>query len=85
MNTTSKIRTAAIAAAAASLFIGAGMGTAVAADEAKIHCEGVNGCKGHSDCKTAKSDCKGQNGCKGQGFVEMTAKECDAAKAKMSK
>lgn len=50
--------------------------------EAKIKCEGVNSCKGHSDCKSAAYACKGQNGCGGKGFLMMTQAECDAAKAK---
>lgn len=72
---------AAIAAAAAMLF-GVASITTASADEAKVHCDGVNACKGQSSCKSANNSCKGQNSCKGKGFVEMTKKECDAAKAK---
>jgi hypothetical protein len=72
---------AAIATAAALLFSVASVGTASAADEAKVHCDGTNSCKGQSACKSAKNSCKGQNACKGQGFKETTQKECDAAKA----
>lgn len=51
----------------------------VQAQEAKkIHCEGVNACKGKNDCSTAK------NGCKGMGFMSMTPEECDKSKAKMA-
>jgi uncharacterized membrane protein len=49
------------------------------AAEAKVHCYGVNTCKGTSDCKTAKSECKGMNDCKGHGFKELTAKQCKVA------
>ena len=51
----------AIATAAAALFsMGATLSTSVqAADEATVHCTGVNSCKGTADCKTAKNDCKG--------------------------
>ena len=73
---------AAIATAAAMLFSTAAISTAHAED-AKVHCEGVNGCKGQSACKTATNACKGQNSCKGSGFVEMTDTECKAAQAKM--
>ena len=45
---------------------------------AKVHCGGVNDCKGKSGCKTAKNACAGQNGCKGQGYVELTAGDCQA-------
>jgi hypothetical protein len=72
----------AVATAAAMLF---GTGLATAADsgtDAKIHCSGVNSCKGQSACKSANNACKGQNSCKGKGFLEMTKAECKDAKAK---
>jgi len=71
----------ALAAAAAMMFCAGGT-TAVAADEAKVKCEGVNACKGQSDCATATSGCKGENACKGKGYLSLTKAECDAAKAK---
>ncbi len=49
------------------------------AGTAKVHCYGINTCKGTSDCKTAKNECKGQNDCKGMGFKELTAKQCRKA------
>jgi hypothetical protein len=70
-------------ATAAALAFNAVVVTAASAEAAKMHCEGVNACKGQSSCKSAHNACKGQNSCKGTGFVEMTAKDCDAAKAKM--
>ncbi len=72
---------AALAAAAALLFSMAPLAS-VFADEAKVECKGVNACKGQSACKSAHNACKGQNSCKGQGFLELTQKDCDAAKAK---
>ncbi len=75
---------AAVAAAAALLFGTLAMTTA-SAEEAKVHCDGVNACKGQSACKSATNSCKGQNSCKGKGFAEMTQKDCDAAKAKAKK
>jgi hypothetical protein len=72
----------ALATAAAMLFGTALTSTAFAAEAAKIHCTGVNSCKGQSACKSANNSCKGQNSCKGKGFLEMTKAECDAAKAK---
>lgn len=47
------------------------------ASNAKVHCYGVNKCKGHNDCKTATNACKGQASCKGQGFVGVSEKACD--------
>jgi hypothetical protein len=75
---------AAIATAAALLFSVVSISIA-AADEAKVHCDGVNSCKGQSACKSAKNSCKGQNSCKGEGFKELTQQDCDAAKAQASK
>ncbi|WP_426437375.1 hypothetical protein [Bradyrhizobium genosp. P] len=74
---------AAIAAAAATLFL-AGMTvtstTAYAAGEG--HCVGANACKGQSACKGGNHACKGLNACKGQGFAEMTKAKCVASKGK---
>jgi uncharacterized membrane protein len=72
---------AAIATAAAMLFSSLAI-SAASAEEAKVECMGVNSCKGQSACKSANNACKGMNSCKGQGFLELTKKECDAAKAK---
>lgn len=74
-----------IAAMAAGLFSAGAPLAASAADSAKVHCQGVNSCKGKSACATAKSGCSGQNGCKGQGWIEMTEKECKAKGGKVAK
>ncbi len=83
MKTTSAI----LAATAGALFLAGSAGLAFAgthsAQEAKVKCEGVNSCKGHSSCKTLFSSCAGHNGCKGKGFLMLTPEECDAAKAEM--
>ena len=50
-------------------------GMAVAASD-QVHCYGVNGCKGSSDCKTTENACKGQNTCAGHGFKVTDAKSC---------
>jgi uncharacterized membrane protein len=74
---------AVLAAAAAAAFV-LGAGNAALADHheqgEKVKCEGVNSCKGASECKTAHSECGGQNSCKGKGWVTMSEAECDAAK-----
>jgi uncharacterized membrane protein len=81
-----KTQSAAIAFAAATLFLSGG-GPANAADPemevAKIKCEGVNQCKSHSACKTRLNECAGKNSCKGKGFLMLTPEECEAAKARM--
>jgi hypothetical protein len=73
----------AVATAAAMLFGTGLVSTAVAGTDAKIHCAGVNACKGQSACKSANNACKGQNSCKGKGFLEMSKQECQDAKGKM--
>ncbi|EKD72960.1 MAG: hypothetical protein ACD_45C00499G0001 [uncultured bacterium] len=66
-----------IATAAAIAFATAPITSTVAEAAAKkVHCYGVNACKGQSTCKTATSACKGQNDCKGQGYLMKTAKQC---------
>jgi hypothetical protein len=73
----------AAATAAALLFGTVFSASTFASDEAKTQCTGVNACKGQSACKSANNACKGQNSCKGKGFLELTRKECDDAKAKV--
>ena len=50
-------------------------GAAVAAGD-KVHCYGLNSCKGTAACKTGNNACKGQNACKEQGFTAESAKMC---------
>ena len=82
MQKSTKFSGVALAAAAAVLFTAAPV-AANAADAAKIKCEGANGCKGQSACKTGTSSCQGQNSCKGKGYVLLAKADCDAALAKM--
>jgi len=72
----------AVAAAAAMLFGTVLVSSTAAAADTKIHCAGVNSCKGQSACKSANNACKGQNSCKGKGFLEMTQKDCADAQEK---
>jgi hypothetical protein len=71
-------RGAMIAAIAAGLFSTGATMAASAAESAKVHCQGVNSCKGKSACSTATSGCAGQNACKGKGWIEMSEKDCKA-------
>jgi uncharacterized membrane protein len=72
-----------LAAAAGALFLAASPAHAEenVGKEGKIKCEGVNSCKGHSDCHSAHNECSGKNACKGKGFKIMTPEECKAAQA----
>jgi len=77
-----------IAVAAGALFAGAckkdesksssgETGKAATAEKtAKVHCVGVNECKGQGSCKSAANECAGKNGCKGKGFIDMAAEAC---------
>jgi hypothetical protein len=71
---------AAIAAAAATLFIAGASISTVAYAAGEGHCIGANACKGQSACKGGKSPGPGANACKGQGLASMTKAECTAAK-----
>jgi hypothetical protein len=85
-STLKKVSGAALAAAAAGLFLTAGVGTAVAGEKDAVHCTGINSCKGTAECKTAKNECKGQNSCKGQGWVSAASeKECKDKGGKVAK
>lgn len=64
------------ATAAAALFASVGVATTAHAEEAKVQCGGVTGCKGQSDCMTATNACKGQNTCMGQGYKLLSKAEC---------
>lgn len=77
MTTRRKFTTIAMATAAAALFTAAPMTVAQAGSDAKVHCFGVNKCKGHNDCKTATNACKGHAECKGHGFVTMSKHACE--------
>ena len=77
-----KLSSTALAAAAAMLFTSGIATVSVAADAAKVHCTGVNSCKGTSECKSSKNSCKGMNSCKGQGWVSLSKSDCADAKAK---
>ncbi len=77
MNAIKKLSGAALAAAAATLFVaGCASGGSRFATTGQVECTGVNGCKGLSDCKTATNDCKGKNSCSGEGFLYMDPHSC---------
>ena len=76
-----------IASAVATL-IASGSLAARAADKAggdKVHCSGINSCKGQGSCSGGGHGCKGQNSCKGQGWVETSAKDCADKGGKVEK
>lgn len=74
---------AALAIAAVSLAL-AGAATPAAAEAGKVHCFGVNACKGKSDCMTPKNSCKAMNECKGKGWVfKDSEKSCEAEGGKV--
>lgn len=75
------VKGAVIATAVAGLFLAKGAlaqyGEAKKA-EAKVHCEGVNECKGKGACGGAGHDCAGKNACKGKGLIDLSADDCKA-------
>ncbi len=46
------------------------------AKEAKVHCYGVNECKGKGACGTAEHACAGMNSCKGKGWIDLSETAC---------
>jgi len=74
-----------LAVAAAGMLSTATPSFAEGSSSNKVHCYGVNKCKGHNDCKTASNACKGHASCKGQGFVSVSAKACDHLGGKVGK
>ena len=86
MTISKKAMGAAMAVAAAGMLSAATPSFAAGASETNnVHCYGVNKCKGHNDCKTAKNACKGHGSCKGQGFVLVSEKACDHLGGKVGK
>lgn len=84
MKNSKKVLGVAMAVAAAGMLSTTTPVFAAGAD-AKIHCYGVNKCKGHNDCKTATNACKGHASCKGHGFVAVSTKACDHLGGKVGK
>ena len=77
-------RSAVLAAAAAAIFVTGAANPAIAGHHEageKVKCDGVNSCKGQSECNTDHSACHGKNECAGKGWVKMTPEECAKAKA----
>ena len=82
----STIKTGAAIASAAAIFAISSLANAAssptgstgAAVNARdmVHCYGVNGCKGRSDCKTTAHECKGMNSCRNEGFKNLAAGTC---------
>ncbi len=78
MTTKSAVKGSMIAAMAAGMFLAAAPLPSAAADSAKVHCQGVNSCKGQSACNSASNSCAGKNSCKGKGWIELSEKDCKA-------
>lgn len=85
MKKSNKAMGIAMAVAAAGMLSVAAPSFAAGASDAKVHCYGVNKCKGHNDCKTATNACKGHASCKGHGFVAVSEKACDHLGGKVGK
>jgi uncharacterized membrane protein len=80
-----KCKGAALAIAAVSMVLaGAAPAAKAASTSGKVHCLGVNSCKGKTDCHTPKNACKGMNSCKGQGWsFKESAAACEEAGGKV--
>ncbi len=70
-------KSALLASAITGLLVLAGVaGTASAEDAKKVHCYGVNKCKGTGACGGKGHSCAGENSCKGQGFLDIDEETC---------
>jgi len=70
-------KSALLASAITGLLVFAGVaGTASAEDAKKVHCYGVNKCKGTGACGGKGHSCAGENSCKGQGFLDIDEETC---------
>ena len=67
-----------VAVAVAGLFTAAAPVFAAPKGGGKVHCQGVNECKGKGACKSATNACAGKNECKGKGWIEASEKECSS-------
>ena len=66
-----------LASAVAGLMVMVGAATTAPASEGdKVHCYGVNKCKGTGACGGKGHSCAGENSCKGQGFLDMDEETC---------
>ena len=66
-----------LASAVAGLLVVAGTATtAPAAEGDKVHCYGVNKCKGTGTCGGKGHSCAGENSCKGQGYLDIDEETC---------
>lgn len=68
-----------LASAVAGLLSAGAAGVAQAADEPtaeKVHCYGINNCKGTGDCSGKGHQCAGHNACAGQGHINLTKDLC---------
>ena len=61
-NTIGKLSGAALALAAASLFASGAVAPVAMADEAKVHCTGVNSCKGKGWVSMTEKQCTDKGG-----------------------
>jgi uncharacterized membrane protein len=79
MSKTTSLSGAALATAAAALFVSTSFAVAPSAqaEEAIVKCHGVNACRERGNCGSADHKCAGLNGCKGKSFVPVTKKVCD--------
>ena len=76
MNANRRLMGAALATAAAALFVTAAPSMSADDGAVKVKCYGANACKGQAECKTSMNSCKGHNSCKGKGFVMLDEKSC---------
>ncbi|HYC56236.1 MAG TPA: hypothetical protein VEL28_14975 [Candidatus Binatia bacterium] len=76
---TDRNRNVLLASAVVGLLASTAAGQVMAAGEAepaKVHCYGINACKGTGDCSGKGHQCAGLNACKGQGHINLPKELC---------
>jgi uncharacterized membrane protein len=77
-NPSSQTKRMLLAAMAGMLAVGS-VATSAPAEDAqpeKVHCYGINKCKGTGDCSGKGHQCAGHNACNGQGHINLPKDVC---------
>ncbi|HVN84565.1 MAG TPA: hypothetical protein VMW17_06950 [Candidatus Binatia bacterium] len=73
----SKLSAMLVASAVAGLLAAsAGLAQAAEGTDDKVHCYGINKCKGTGDCSGKGHQCAGHNACKGKGHINLPKDVC---------
>jgi uncharacterized membrane protein len=72
----SKVLLASAVAGLLAVSAAAGVAQAAEGTDDKVHCFGINKCKGTGDCSGKGHQCAGHNSCKGKGHINLPKDIC---------